>query len=121
MNRKQVLWSIFIGGTGLLLMYGTFFGIKALLSQRTPPIPFFMGFMGAIIVTIIYLMLVWRITQIKVRRVLYYKKSFWGPRLCRGYSYWRIGLGRGFLEIGGSCAGLYLPREDAEKGRLTVL
>jgi len=46
----------------------------------------------------------------KVYRVLCTKRTFWGIVLCRGYSYWRIGFGCGFLEIGGSCSGLYLPR-----------
>ncbi len=46
----------------------------------------------------------------KIRRVLTKKKTFWG--IVRGRSFWRMGFGYGFLEIGGSCAGLYLPRRD---------
>jgi len=46
----------------------------------------------------------------RIHRVLYTEKTFWGVKLCRGYNYWRIGFGFGFLEIGGSCSGVYLPR-----------
>jgi len=117
MNTMVVLWPTIMGAIGFLITTYTFIGLKTLLAHRAPPIPTTMAVMGAIVVAILYFMLAWYITHIKVRKVLYYKKSFWGPRLCRGYSYWRIGLGRGFLEIGGSCAGLYLPGEDAEEGK----
>jgi len=116
MNTMVVLWPTIMGAIGFLITTYTFIGLKTLLAHRTPPIPTTMAVMGAIIVAILYFMLVWYITHIKVRRVLYYKKSFWGPRVCKGYTYWRIGFGFGFLEIGGSCAGLYLPETEAIPG-----
>ncbi len=117
MNIMTSIWSIIIVSLGVLLPLSTFLSIKNGLSHTTPPIPIAMAVMGVIIVLMLYFILVWYLTHIKVRRILCYKKSFWGPKLCRGYTYWRIGLGWGFLEIGGSCAGLYLPREDAVPGK----
>ena len=110
MNTTTATLGVIIGIIGGWLTLSAFVGIRNLLAMRTPPIPLTMAIMGATMVFLLYFMLVVQITHIKVHRVLCYKKSFWGPRLCRGYSYWRIGLGWGFLELGGSCAGLYLPR-----------
>lgn len=117
MNIMVVLWPVLITATGGFIVINTFFFIQSLLVERTPPIPIAVAIITAIMVGILYFILAWQITHIKVRRVLCYKKSFWGVKLCRGYSYWRIGLGRGFLEIGGSCAGLYLPSGDAIEGK----
>ena len=120
MNIMVSLWGSFLGALGALMAIYTFFGLKTLFAHRTPPIPTAMAVMGAIIVAILYFMLVWYITHIKVYRVLCYKKSFWGIVPCRGHPYWRIGIGRGFFEFWGSRICLYLPREDAQEGKPTL-